>query len=305
MKTIVLISILLVAGGIAPAKAQQPFNSPGIPGGGHPSPEWGEAGDPAFTGTTRSRTVRTPASRPVAQQLDTAPDLGGGFIEFLLTGREPPPRRFASPSAVPGHAVPVRPVTVYRAIDPYTGQAYEQDDASYPARPAAPRSRLATLPGADDYEPLARETPARFRRQLVDYDGPHQPGTIVVNTTQRYLYFVQEGGKAMRYGIGVGREGFTWRGMHPISMKREWPDWRPPVEMLKRRPDLPRHMAGGPANPLGARALYLGSSLYRIHGTNEPHTIGQNVSSGCIRLTNDDVIDLYERVRVGTRVIVT
>ena len=141
-------------------------------------------------------------------------------------------------------------------------------------------------------------------RQTVFYSGPHKPGTIVINTGERRLYLIQDGGMALKYGIGVGREGFQWAGTQAISRKAEWPDWRPPEEMLKRRPDLPRYMPGGPNNPLGARALYLGESLYRIHGSNEPETIGTAVSSGCIRLTNDDVIDLYNRVKVGTNVVV-
>jgi lipoprotein-anchoring transpeptidase ErfK/SrfK len=151
---------------------------------------------------------------------------------------------------------------------------------------------------------VRRAIAAEFERQEVDYRGPHAPGTIVVDTPHRHLYLVQPGGRALRYGIGVGRPGFEWAGVKTITNKREWPDWTPPAEMLLRRPDLPRHMEGGPDNPLGARAMYLGSSLYRIHGTNEPHTIGQNVSSGCIRMMNDDVVDLYERVKVGTKVVV-
>jgi len=143
-----------------------------------------------------------------------------------------------------------------------------------------------------------------YQRQVVRYAGSHQPGTIVIDTPAKFLYLVQPGGVAIRYGIGVGRPGFSWAGLKTVSMKREWPEWRPPNEMLKRRPDLPRYMPGGIDNPLGARALYLGSSLYRIHGTNEPHTIGRAVSSGCIRMLNEDVVDLYDRVRVGTRVVV-
>ena len=142
----------------------------------------------------------------------------------------------------------------------------------------------------------------RFQRQIVSYQTREAPGTIIVDTPNTYLYYVLGNGQAIRYGIGVGRDGFTWSGVKQVAKKAEWPDWIPPAEMLARRPDLPRHMAGGPANPLGARALYLGSSLYRIHGTNEPNTIGRNVSSGCIRMMNEDVIDLYERVPVGTRV---
>ncbi|QRM32075.1 L,D-transpeptidase [Microvirga sp. VF16] len=144
----------------------------------------------------------------------------------------------------------------------------------------------------------------QFQRQLVSYRGGENPGTIIINTNDKFLYLVQSGGRAIRYGIGVGRPGFEWAGRKTVSMKREWPSWRPPAEMRRRRPDLPRFMEGGLDNPLGARALYLGSSLYRIHGTNEPHTIGQAVSSGCIRMLNEDVVDLYNRVKVGTRVIV-
>ncbi|MCA0317231.1 MAG: L,D-transpeptidase [Proteobacteria bacterium] len=141
-------------------------------------------------------------------------------------------------------------------------------------------------------------------RETVSFAGRYAPGTVVINTQERRLYLVQAGGTAIRYGVGVGRPGFSWGGNQTITRKAEWPDWRPPAAMLRRRPDLPRFMAGGPENPLGARALYLGSSLYRIHGSNEPHTIGTAVSSGCFRLTNDDVTDLYSRVRVGTRVVV-
>jgi lipoprotein-anchoring transpeptidase ErfK/SrfK len=141
-------------------------------------------------------------------------------------------------------------------------------------------------------------------RSTVSFEGSYAPGTIVINTAERRLYLVQPGGQALRYGIGVGRDGFRWSGVHRISAKKEWPAWTPPSQMLARRPDLPRHMAGGIDNPLGARAMYLGSTLYRIHGSNEPETIGQAVSSGCFRMTNEDVQDLYDRVPVGTTVVV-
>jgi lipoprotein-anchoring transpeptidase ErfK/SrfK len=141
-------------------------------------------------------------------------------------------------------------------------------------------------------------------RTTVSYPGNHNPGTVVINTQERRLYYVLGNGQALRYGIGVGRDGFRWSGVKRVTAKKEWPSWTPPAQMLQRRPDLPRHMAGGPDNPLGARAMYLGSTLYRIHGSNEPETIGQAVSSGCFRLTNEDVIDLYNRVQVGTTVIV-
>jgi lipoprotein-anchoring transpeptidase ErfK/SrfK len=141
-------------------------------------------------------------------------------------------------------------------------------------------------------------------RTTVSYASNYSPGTVIVNTAERRLYLVLPNGQALRYGIGVGRDGFRWGGTHRISAKREWPGWTPPSQMLRRRPDLPRHMAGGVDNPLGARAMYLGSTLYRIHGSNEPETIGQAVSSGCFRMTNDDVTDLYSRVSVGTTVVV-
>jgi lipoprotein-anchoring transpeptidase ErfK/SrfK len=150
----------------------------------------------------------------------------------------------------------------------------------------------------------AVESPAHLRRQIVSYSGREAPGTIIVDTPNTYLYYVLGGGKAVRYGIGVGREGFTWSGVRTVERKAEWPDWVPPAEMIARQPYLPRFMAGGPGNPLGARAMYIGGTVYRIHGTNAPSTIGQKVSSGCIRMLNEDVTDLYSRVNVGTKVVV-
>jgi lipoprotein-anchoring transpeptidase ErfK/SrfK len=155
----------------------------------------------------------------------------------------------------------------------------------------------------DDVDEGAQLNP-RFKRQVVDYRTAEAPGTIIIDTPNTYLYLVTGNGKAMRYGIGVGRQGFTWSGVKQVARKAEWPNWYPPAEMLKRQPYLPRMTMGGPGNPLGARAMYLGSSEYRIHGTNAPSTIGKQVSSGCIRLTNDDVTDLYNRVQVGAKVIV-
>ncbi|WP_181704229.1 L,D-transpeptidase [Chthonobacter albigriseus] len=152
--------------------------------------------------------------------------------------------------------------------------------------------------------PSKRLMESPVKRELISYDGPHRKGTIVVNTTERRLYYVLGDGKALKYGIGVGRPGFTWSGTHHITRKAEWPGWTPPPAMRKRQPDLPYHMPGGPDNPLGSRAMYIGSTIYRIHGTAEPWTIGQAVSSGCIRMTNDDVADLYEHVGVGTKVVV-
>jgi lipoprotein-anchoring transpeptidase ErfK/SrfK len=141
-------------------------------------------------------------------------------------------------------------------------------------------------------------------RQVVAWNRGYTPGTVVISTSERRLYYVLHGGEAIRYGVGVGREGFTWSGTKTVTMKRDWPDWTPPPQMIKRRPDLPRHMAGVMDNPLGARGIYLGSSMYRIHGSNEPDTIGAAVSSGCIRMTNRDVVDLSDRVKVGTKVVV-
>ncbi|MBO1905093.1 L,D-transpeptidase [Microvirga sp. 3-52] len=172
------------------------------------------------------------------------------------------------------------PAAAFTAIDPLTRQPlYSAEEAL--------KAQAAPVP-----------------REVVTFTGRYAPGTIVVSTSERRLWFVLGNGQAIQYGVGVGRPGFTWAGSHSVTMKREWPDWRPPAAMLKRRPDLPRHMKGGPDNPLGARALYIGSTIYRIHGSNEPETIGEAVSSGCIRMTNDDVTDLYNRARVGARVVV-
>ena len=166
----------------------------------------------------------------------------------------------------------------------------------------APPSAVEAAPAPD--ENATFELPARLRRQVVSYATREAPGTIIIDTPNTYLYYVLGNGQAMRYGIGVGRDGFTWSGTQSVTRKAEWPDWTPPPEMIARQPYLPRHMAGGPGNPLGARAMYLGGTVYRIHGTNAPETIGTHVSSGCIRLTNEDVTDLYSRVNVGTKVIV-
>ncbi len=165
----------------------------------------------------------------------------------------------------------------------------------YPDRDASPLQRLF-----GGYQMRSSPVP----RTLVSFPTYYRPGNIVIDTSSRRLYLVTAPGQAISYGIGVGRDGFTWSGVRTVTMKREWPDWTPPSQMLRRRPDLPRHMVGGIENPLGARALYLGSSLYRIHGSNEPETIGQAVSSGCFRMTNEDVIDLYDRVHVGAKVVV-
>jgi hypothetical protein len=181
----------------------------------------------------------------------------------------------------------------------------------YPDRDAGPFQRMFGgggygAPGGG-YGGYSREYPMRsspIQRTMVSFPGQYRPGNIVIDTGARRLYLVTAPGEALSYGIGVGRDGFRWSGTRTVTMKREWPDWTPPSQMLRRRPDLPRHMVGGIDNPLGARAMYLGSSLYRIHGSNEPETIGQAVSSGCFRMTNEDVVDLYDRVHVGAKVVV-
>lgn len=165
----------------------------------------------------------------------------------------------------------------------------------------APFARIAPQPEEFDG---AAELPPNLRRQIVSYATREAPGTIVIDTPNTHLYYVLGNGRAIRYGIGVGRDGFRWSGTQRVARKAEWPDWHPPAEMVARQPYLPRFMAGGPSNPLGARALYLGNSIYRIHGTNAPSTIGGRVSSGCIRMLNEDVVDLYQRVKVGTKVVV-
>jgi lipoprotein-anchoring transpeptidase ErfK/SrfK len=245
--------------------------------------------------------LQPPAPQAVPARYGTEPDLGGGFIEFLFGGGRAP--RYQQPPAY-------QQAPAYQAPAPGYGSAGRQP-VSYPHYQTHQSDPLLQPPppmyvhrGPARAEPAQPDIDPRYLKQVVPYNGKEKPGTIIVDTPNKFLYLVQEGGKALRYGIGVGRPGFTWSGVKTVSQKREWPDWRPPAEMLKRRPDLPTYMAGGPNNPLGARALYLGSSLYRIHGSNEPWTIGQSVSSGCIRMRNEDVIDLYDRVKVGTKVVV-
>ncbi|MEA2936428.1 MAG: hypothetical protein QOD74_3074 [Variibacter sp.] len=172
--------------------------------------------------------------------------------------------------------------------------------------PASPGEQV--FQGVINDEPEAEEAvayvPAHLQRTVVSFATNEAPGTVIIDTPNTYLYYVLGGGRAIRYGIGVGREGFTWAGVKSVERKAEWPDWTPPAEMIARQPYLPRFMAGGPGNPMGARAMYLGGSLYRIHGTNQPSSIGKRVSSGCIRMLNADVADLYSRVNVGTKVVV-
>ena len=181
-------------------------------------------------------------------------------------------------------------------------QAQSLNYASQPSGPLWNDNQLSSPQIVEEADDAA--VPERFKRAIVSFNSSEPAGTVVIDTGNTYLYYVLGGGRAIRYGVGVGREGFTWSGVQTVSRKAEWPDWNPPAEMLARQPYLPRFMAGGPGNPLGAAAIYLGSSIYRIHGTNAPSTIGKFVSSGCIRLTNDDVQDLAGRVQIGTRVVV-
>ncbi len=205
-------------------------------------------------------------------------NMGGGFIEFLFGGGV--------------------------QQQPYAQRSYQPAMPEYQQEPDANQASRYMPGGPNGADQAHAPMDPKFAKQVVDYDGKEHAGTIVIDTPHKFLYLVEGDGKALRYGVGVGKPGFTWAGVKTITNKREWPDWRPPDEMLKRRPDLPRYMAGGPENPLGARAMYLGSTLYRIHGSNEPWTIGTNVSSGCIRMRNEDVIDLYGRVKVGTKVVI-
>ncbi|WP_213773195.1 L,D-transpeptidase [Bradyrhizobium sp. dw_78] len=228
-----------------------------------------------------------PPAAPVRTAYAERPNLGGGFIEFLFGDGQQQAGRY-----------PQQPE--------YQPPVYQQQPSYDPRRALLPQAdpQQAEPQDAAAADPRLRPFDPRFEKQLVEYDGKEKPGTIVIDTPNKFLFLVEGNGKALRYGIGVGKPGFTWAGVKTVSAKKEWPDWTPPPEMLQRRPDLPRHMAGGPDNPLGARAMYLGSTLYRIHGSNEPWTIGTNVSSGCIRMRNQDVIDLYGRVNVGAKVVV-
>jgi lipoprotein-anchoring transpeptidase ErfK/SrfK len=208
-------------------------------------------------------------------------NMGGGLFEFLFGDAQQQSGRYQRQP-------------VYQQQPSYYVPTYGSERLLAPGYPQQGQA----------YDPTQRPFDPKYEMQLVEYSIKEKPGTIIVDTPNKFLFLIEGNGKALRYGIGVGKPGFLWSGVKTISAKKEWPDWTPPPEMLQRRPDLPRHMEGGPENPLGARAMYLGSSLYRIHGSNEPWTIGTNVSSGCIRMRNQDVIDLYGRVSVGAKVVV-
>ena len=223
-----------------------------------------------------------PPMRTAYVQQPQRSNMGGGFIEFLF-GDGPSSQGTQQP--------------MYQQQPDYYGNRRGMP-------PMDPQQQMIYQQQESAADPTQRQFDPKYEKQQVEYHGREGVGTIVVDTPNKFLYLVQGDGRALRYGIGVGKPGFTWAGVKTVSAKKEWPDWTPPAEMLVRRPDLPRHMVGGPENPLGARAMYLGSSLYRIHGSNEPWTIGTNVSSGCIRMRNEDVIDLYGRVNVGAKVVV-
>ena len=266
-------------------------------------------------------------------------NLGGGLIEFLATGNSGGGARYAPQQApLPQQQAPAQR-SYYGGAAAYSAYGGGQTVAT-PSSQAGPEITYVRRLSGRDYGRALENAPyglveggvaqpapvrprrqqelayapaptprvygveSKYEKQVVDYDRGHAPGTLVIDTPNKFLYLVEGNGKATRYGIGVGRPGFEWAGVKHVTRKAEWPGWTPPPEMRKRRPDLPAFMKGGENNPLGARAMYLGSSLYRIHGTNEPSTIGQAVSSGCIRMRNQDVIDLYDRVRVGSKVIV-
>ncbi|GLK70996.1 L,D-transpeptidase family protein [Ancylobacter dichloromethanicus] len=275
----------------------------GAPSGGAPAPSYGQP--QAAYGTTPPG-VHDPYAQPApgvtAQQPGAASVANAPYADpsHQPTGYPPgaysgqPPAGMASPYGDRAAAQPA-----YGQPAPYGQPANGANSAG------ANGSSVAMLPPEDQPEEgPPKELPANLKRQIVDYATKEAPGTLVIDTPNTYLYYVLPGGKAERYGIGVGREGFTWSGTEKISRKAEWADWRPPAEMIERQPYLPRFMAGGPGNPLGARTMYLGGTIYRIHGTNQPSTIGQFMSSGCIRMLNEDVENLYERVKVGTKVVV-
>ena len=275
------------------APPSYPMAAPGY--NGAVAPQNYPTAAPAYTGTVAQRyasaaptyaapTYAAPTyAAPAPQAVPPAPppppapsNSGGGFLEAIFGG--PTIQAHVYAPFAPEYQTPAPQPTVINPTPAYAPSS-QGDMSAYPIDP-------------------------KYNRQVVDYPTDQKPGTIVIDTPNKFLYLVEDDGKALRYGIGVGRPGFTWAGVKEITAKREWPDWRPPSDMLQRRPDLPPYMPGGIGNPLGARAMYLGSTLYRIHGSNEPWTIGTNVSSGCIRMRNDDVTDLYNRVKIGTKVVV-
>ncbi|MBS7588982.1 L,D-transpeptidase family protein [Ancylobacter defluvii] len=293
-------------GGVAPIMAPA---APATAGAQQPAPISGYAngGNSATGYPTGAYSGQQPAGYPAqsAPGMQAAAPAQAGYPAGAYSGQQPagyPAPSYSSQAAAPYGAPQSAPA--HAAAPAYSNQ---QPSYSAPQQQVtgANGASVAMLPPEDQPEEgPPKELPANLKRQVVDYATTQAPGTIVIDTPNTYLYYVLPGGKAERYGIGVGRDGFTWAGTEKISRKAEWADWRPPAEMIERQPYLPRFMAGGPGNPLGARTMYLGGTIYRIHGTNQPSTIGQFMSSGCIRMLNEDVENLYDRVKVGTKVVV-
>jgi lipoprotein-anchoring transpeptidase ErfK/SrfK len=306
------VTALVLAGSVGIAAAQYyPPPPPGYDGYAPPPPPPSAYPPPSYSGAPLpppGGAGPPPAGPP---PYGYGPPLAAGAGQADSEAYPPPSRPYFAPdSQFPPQPLPAQAgAPDFRPPGDITGSVPAQpaqpgQPGAAPPPPANP-TVIASLPPEDQPEQgPAKELPPQFKRQLVDYNTTEPAGTLIVDTSHTYLYLVMGRGKALRYGIGVGREGFTWAGTERISRMKEWPDWFPPKEMIDRQPYLPRFMAGGESNPLGARALYLGNTLYRIHGTNQPSTIGSYVSSGCIRLTNDDISDLYGRVQVGTRVVV-
>jgi lipoprotein-anchoring transpeptidase ErfK/SrfK len=315
---------LPVAAAIPAASAVAQYYSPPPPGYYRSAPPPGAYYDgrlppPAYWNDDDddNQPVRRPRRSPQMSQVPPQGPLGAPSRILPYPNEEADPDALPPPGFVPpggrppvyGHQLDQQAPAV--AAPPAAASADPDPDAIRPpgsigATPQpAPPSATAALPPEDQPEQgQPKELPPNLKKQLVTFSTKEPAGTVIIDTPNTYLYLVLGGGKAMRYGIGVGREGFTWAGTERISNMKEWPDWYPPAEMIDRQPYLPRMMAGGPGNPLGARALYLGKTLYRIHGTNQPSTIGSFVSSGCIRLLNEDIEDLFSRVQVGTRIVV-
>jgi lipoprotein-anchoring transpeptidase ErfK/SrfK len=246
------------------------------------------------------------AQPPVAY--GAQPPAAYGAQPPVAYGAQQPPAAYGAPQGTyaPPAAGPLSGPNDPRYGAPRPPMGIEAGRSGYPGTTGSiPPAVIAALPPEDQPEVgKPKELPPQFRRQIVDYQTKEPAGTIIIDTPSTFLYYVNGDGTAIRYGIGVGRDGFTWAGTEKVTRMAEWPDWHPPSEMIERQPYLPRFMAGGESNPMGARALYLGKTIYRVHGTNQPSTIGQFVSSGCIRMLNEDVMDLYSRVKVGTKVVV-
>jgi lipoprotein-anchoring transpeptidase ErfK/SrfK len=275
MKRLIIATALLAGAAATPAGATQPSNPQ------MPFPAFMNAlfGTPPATTTARPATLPS-RTQPVATRTTAQPQRADAPIQPSYVTRD---------VTLPARVVP----TATGSRPTYSGLTTTTTSRGTNVAALQPAPRTSTS---------SRQFDPAFAPKVVSYNGPEAAGTIVINTGERYLYLVQGDGTAKRYGVGVGRPGFEWRGTHSITRKAEWPGWTPPPQMRQRQPGLPAHMEGGPNNPLGARAMYLGSTLYRIHGSNQPWTIGHAVSSGCIRMRNEDVIDLYSRVKVGTTV---